>query len=307
MNGRISDTPNLIPEVEITESVGAKYRYALVNDHALRPLRTRLSLGKYIKEVFGRRHFIYAEARNRAFQRGRDTFLGKSWIILTPLLNSALYALVFGLLLKTNRGIDNFIGFLVIGVVFYGLATSGITTGSGLIQSSKSMIQAFNFPRASVCVSHVLRDFLDGLPQVLVAVVVALLFQFDSPPNWTLLLIPVIYILLGLFTLGCCFIFARLTAFVPDLRSIVSLFVRALFFLSGVFFSVERFATQPVLREAMLLNPVYQFISAMRSVVLDGQVPSVFTFSVLLSWTAIVLIAGTIYFWAGEERYISVK
>lgn len=279
----------------------------VICDDTLSEVRAKPKLREYIARLWGRRFFILEESRSKAFQRGRDMFLGKAWIVLQPLLNSAVYALVFGLLLKVDRGIDNFIGYLVLGVVFYGFATSGITGGSGLVQSSLPMMRSFNFPKASLCFSRVLRDFFDNIPPVVVGIVVALLFQIGKPPTWKIVGVVPLYLMVCVFSTGCCLVVARLTAFLPDLKALISLFVRMLFYVSGVFFSVERFATQPVLREVMILNPIYQFLTAARNMVLDGVFPTRFSLAVIGSWTGLVFLVGLVFFWSAEERYLNVK
>src|SRR6476661_5359838 len=46
-------------------------------------------------------------------------YLRQVWQILTPLLNVAVYYLIFGLILNTKRGVPDFIAFLVIGVFIF--------------------------------------------------------------------------------------------------------------------------------------------------------------------------------------------
>lgn len=56
-----------------------------------------------------------------------NTVLGNVWYLLKPVLQVGVYFLVFGLLLKTSRGIDNLICFLAIGVFSYGYMQKSIT------------------------------------------------------------------------------------------------------------------------------------------------------------------------------------
>lgn len=63
----------------------------LVDDGKLQRLRARPSLADYTRQLWGRKNFILAEARGRALRGGSDTFLGKAWIVLDPLLQVLLY------------------------------------------------------------------------------------------------------------------------------------------------------------------------------------------------------------------------
>src|SRR5699024_10597217 len=101
--------------------------------------------------------------------------------------------------------------------------------------------------RAAMPLGVSLKEALDSIAPGLVAVVVALALQAGKPISWTVILVFPILALIGFFGLGLCFIVARLTAFIPDLKTPVSLVSRGLFFLSGVFFSLERFEAHPTL------------------------------------------------------------
>lgn len=279
----------------------------LIDDTSLSPPRTRLPLVAYSKAVWRRRHFIYAEARSKALSSGRGMFLGKVWIVLDPLLQVVVYAVIFGLVLNVSRGMDNFVGFLILGVIFFGFLSRGISAGSGLIQSSRNMIASFNFPRASLAISANLRNLIDNLAPAVVAVVLAIFSQLDEPIHWTVIFIIPIFLMIHIFTLGTTLVIARVTAFIPDAKSLVVLLQRALFFVSGVFFTVERFDTHPYLQLLVEANPLYQFLMAVRDCVLVGDVPSVEVWLYLSAWTFGLFFLGMVFFGRAEERYSSVK
>ena len=253
------------------------------------------------------RFFIRASARGQAFTTGDNTFLGRLWLVLNPILQVAVYALVFGLILKISRGMDNFLGFLTIGVTFFGFLSRGLSAGSNLITSSRGMIRSFDIPSATVAISSTAKAFYSNLVPAVVAVVLALAFQADKPVSPTILLIPFAYVLMHLFIAGCTLITARLTAFVPDFASLISVFVRALFFISGIFFDIDRFDDVPWLRDIMILNPFYQFLKLLRTLTLDGNVPHADAWIYLLFWSVIIFTVGIIFFWQAEPRYKRVR
>ncbi|MDV2431448.1 ABC transporter permease [Corynebacterium tuberculostearicum] len=285
----------------------SKRDWLLVDDRRLKNLRARLPLPQYTSELWRRRFFILAEARGRSLRGGNDTFLGKAWIVLDPLFQVTLYAIVFGLILGVSKGMENFVGFLTIGVIFYRQTTRGFSTGIGLVQSAKNLIASFNFPRAAVVFSVALKNTIDGIAPSLVAVFVALLLQFETVPSMAVLLVVPIYVLIQFFNIGVSFVVARVTAFIPDMKTPISLFTRALFFLSGIFFTLERYEGHPALIETMKLNPIYQFLTAIRTCVLDGNVPEVSVWLYLSAWSIGLAVFGYIYFWMADERYANVK
>lgn len=214
-----------LPQDQNELSKGSKQRRPLfiVDDSRLQPLNSRPSLPDYMKQLHGRRHFIMNDARKRSFKTGQDMFLGRMWLILQPLLEVSVYILIFGVILNVSRGIEHFVSYLIIGVVFFRFVSRGINSGSGLIQSSKGMTSSFKFPRAALVLSKVLNQFLENIIPAMVALILAISLLIPEPPKWTILLIIPIYILLHIFITGVVFIVARLTAFIPDIKSLVSL------------------------------------------------------------------------------------
>jgi teichoic acid transport system permease protein len=84
--------------------------------YKLRPSAARPGVFVYAGQLWARRHFImgFATARNIAMYT--EARLGQLWQVLTPLLNAAVYYLIFGLILDTSKGVPNFIAFLITGI-----------------------------------------------------------------------------------------------------------------------------------------------------------------------------------------------
>lgn len=284
-----------------------KDNLVLVDDDHLHRLNVRPRLFKYLRQLWGRRYFIAAEANGKSFESQRDMFLGRAWIILSPLLDAAMYGVLFGLLLRTSRGIENFIGYLIIGIIFFGYMQAGLNGGTTLIKSSQSMIAAFTFPRAALVLSQTVRNFITGLVPALVAIVGALAFQWGSPPTWRIFLVIPLYLLIHIFATGIMFIVARLCAFIPDLRALVRVVGRAWFFTSGVFFSIERYATIPFIQDIMVANPAYQFLQAVRGVVMYADAPDLQIWLYLFIWAFGTFGVGLIFFWRAEEKYGTLR
>jgi teichoic acid transport system permease protein len=98
--------------------------------HGLRQSAARPPLRKYIQDVWARRNFIWAFASAKNISMYTDSRLGQVWQLLTPLLNAAVYYLIFGLLLNTSRGVPDFFPFLVTGVFHFGYTQRSVTSGA---------------------------------------------------------------------------------------------------------------------------------------------------------------------------------
>lgn len=292
-------------EVELSESHSedASPPTLIVDASELQTVRHSLTFRQYVRELGRRKDFIFADARAKAFRTTRNYNWWRFWLIASPVLEALMYGAIFGLLLKTSRGIDNFVGFVIIGMSVFGATSRMMMGGVGLLEANKSMLQTFSFPRAAVVLSNALRYSYDTLPSIIVAIIVALAMQLPDVPSWTVVLTVPLYFLAVIFGTGLMFISARMTALIPDTRALLDLFMRGWMFASGVFYSVERFKDDPITYEIFSANPAYKFISSFREVVMYGNPLSASQWGTLIAWSLGTFIVGFVYFRRAEERY----
>ncbi len=65
---------------------------------------------------------------------------------MTPLLNAAVYYFIFGVLLNTRHGVEDFVPFLVTGVFIWTFTSSSITAGTRAISGNIGLVRALHFP-----------------------------------------------------------------------------------------------------------------------------------------------------------------
>lgn len=279
----------------------------LVEASGLKTLGAQPGLFKYLAELFGRRDFILADARSKAFRTTRNYRFWKFWIIAGPLLDALMYGALFGLLLKTSRGVDNFVGFVILGITFFSVMMKMLSAGSGLLEANKNVMKAFSFPRASIVLSQILRYVYDTIPAIVIAVIASIAFQWEKGLSWTILQTVPIFILMCLFGGGLMFIAARATFFLADIRAVVDIFSRAWMFGSGIFYDISRFAENPTVFAIMTFNPAYKFIHAAREVVMNHSALTVQEWAILAAWGIGTFCVGLIFFWGAEARYARSK
>ncbi|MET4135511.1 ABC transporter permease [Pseudarthrobacter sp. PvP090] len=274
-----------------------------VNLVRLSKVGQRPDLLDYIVQLWDRRSFIFFDARARV-QSGHDkTNLGVAWLVLTPLLTGLSFYLIFGLLLDTSKGIENFIGYLIIGVFTFQMSTRSIIGGAKSLTSNTSMIRAFQFPRAALPIALNVRELLSNIP---VTIVMLILIIFAAPSeviSWRWLLMVPAILLQFLLNLGIGMLLAPLILRVQDFGMLLSFVMRLWMYASAVFFSEDRFDNYPVIRTLMDFNPIFLVIKIIRDSVLYDTSPSWRTWAVLSVWALGSVAAGLFVFWRGEESY----
>src|SRR5699024_3524463 len=197
-------------------SSGPTWRWERVNPEGLKPVGGRPPLKQYVRSLWRRRHFIVADSRARVSSSGRQMLLGQAWLILKPVLEAGVYLIIFGLILKSSRGIDNFLGYLVVGVFLFQYTTRSLTTGGTAVITGRSLIHAFSFPRAALPIAVVIRETLSMFPVLAAMVVLILVMPPGAELSWLWLLFPLVFLLQLVFNFGVAMIASRLVAHTRD-------------------------------------------------------------------------------------------
>jgi teichoic acid transport system permease protein len=279
---------------------------ALVEQYGLQRAGARQPFGEYLRQLWGRRRFIlrYSTAANASgYSR---SFLGQAWQLITPLLNVGVYFLIFGLLLKSNRGVHNFIAYLAVGVFVFSFCTQAIQQGSKSITGNTGLTRALQFPRAVLPVATTLMAFLQMLYSMVVLIPLVLIT--GEPPSWTWFELIPAFALQAMFALGLALIFARIGARIPDTSQTLPFVLRVWFYLSGIMFSVDHFAAGHAhwVKTVLTLNPGHIYLTLARHALLSGNPIETRDVWLAVVWAVVPLIVGFVWFWRGEEEYGNV-
>lgn len=264
----------------------------------------RPSFLDYLVQLWDFKNFIIYDARARVKSGTRRDKLGSAWLILNPIFNGLTYFVIFGLLLGTGKGIPNFIGYLTIGIFMFQMTSGAITGGARSIQQNRALVQGFSFPRAALPLGVNLREAIRNVPLILAMLMLVLVIPPTEPITWRWLLILPVLALQFIFNLGVGLILARVISRVNDVTHLLPFALRAMMYLSAIFFSYERFIDKPVLLNIMQANPMFIIIDITRDSILYGVTPSLQSWAMLTTWSLAALIIGVIYFWKGEESYV---
>ncbi|CAM5326411.1 Transport permease protein OS=Streptomyces parvulus OX=146923 GN=Spa2297_28140 PE=3 SV=1 [Streptomyces parvulus] len=268
----------------------------------------RPSLVEYVRQLWGRRHFILAFSQAKLTAQYSQAKLGQLWQVATPLLNALVYFLIFGLILNAGKGMpkDVYIPFLVTGVFVFTFTQSSAMAGVRAISGNLGLVRALHFPRASLPISFALQQ----LQQLLASMIVmfAVVIGFGSYPKLSWLLVLPTLVLQFLFNTGLALIVARMGAKTPDLAQLMPFIMRTWMYASGVMFSIPIMLEEHPswISDVLQWNPAAIYMDLMRFALIDGygseNLPP-HVWAVGLAWAVVLAVGGFVYFWKAEERY----
>lgn len=263
-------------------------------------LGEKTPLPVYLRALWQRRDFAVTVPLGELRAQHMDTVLGNLWHLLNPVLLVAVYFTVFGLLLDTSRGVDNFLAFLAVGVFVYQYSQRTTIAAAKSLPANEGLIRSIQFPRALLPASTVIGQTLAFIPAMAVMLIVAAATGEQPSVRW--LLLGPIFLLQVAFNLGVALMVARLADSFRDVQNVLPFVFRLLFYLSGVLYLVDAWVGDPLLRRLFNANPLYAFVTLARSPILGDPVSPELWVSASL-WTGVVLPVGFAFFRAGEQRY----
>ncbi|MFD0436584.1 ABC transporter permease [Streptomyces chartreusis] len=282
---------------------------ALAARHGLAVSGARPSLPRYIRQLWARRHFIGAFATAKLTAQYSQAKLGQVWQVMTPLLNAAVYYFIFGMLLGTSHGVQDYIPFLVTGVFVWTFTQSSIMAGTRAISGNLGLVRALHFPRAALPISFALQQLQQLLFSMAALFVILLCFGIPVAASW-LLVLPALFLQFT-FNAGVAMVMARMGAKTPDIAQLMPFVLRTWMYASGVMFSISHVASghkglPSWVPELLQANPAAVYIDLMRFALIDSfhasQLPP-HVWAIATGWALLAGVGGFIYFWKAEETY----
>ncbi|MFE3994240.1 ABC transporter permease [Streptomyces goshikiensis] len=280
----------------------------LAGKYGLSVSGARPRLGEYVRQLWGRRHFIMAFSRAKLVSQYSQAKLGQIWQVATPLLNALVYYLIFGLILNAGRGMEKgvYIPFLVMGIFVFTFTQNSLMAGVRAIPGNLGLVRALHFPRASLPISFSMQQLQQLLYSMIVVFAVAIAFGNYPNPAW-LLVVPTLA-LQFVFNTGLALAMARAGAKTPDLAQLMPFITRTWMYASGVMFSISTMLKGKPgwITDVLQWNPAAIYMDLVRFALIDDYgaknlPPHVWFFAV--GWAVVIGIGGFVYFWKAEERY----
>lgn len=264
----------------------------------LEPVGRTPALGTYLLQTWRMRDFLLALSASRVRGEFQHSLLGSLWLLINPMILSAIYFLVFGVLFSAARSFDNYVGFLIVGLMAFTYTSRTTSQSTKSLRGSAALVHSVRFPRAVIPLSTVATSLVTHLPAVLVMLLVTLMTGEGVRVTW--LLLPVALVLQTIFNAGLSFIAARMAFHFSDIEQIVPHLLRLAMYTSGVMYGVERIegVGPSWLAWAFTHNPFYVFMSLFRGSLLAEGPPA--DWGAAIIW-AIATAAVGLWFFRGRE------
>ena len=265
------------------------------------PFRAGLPpLRKYWRSLWARRTFISEYSRSELREQHFDSIFGQLWLVLNPLMLSAVYFLLIVIIGGSGGSIRY--GHLTASLFLFYLVSNSLSGGVKSVTAGQRLILNTAFPRMMLPISATVIAFFKFIPTLLVFMIMRTLLGL--PFGWEMLWsIPIILIAL-IFSLGVAILISTVNVYFRDIASFLPYLTRTFLYLSPILY--EASALKPEFRVFQYFNTLFSILESWSLSIVHAQTPQLSSMLTALAWALGVLLVGT-YFFLSREREFAVR
>lgn len=243
--------------------------------------------------------FVLWELTKRELKRKyARSFLGILWSCVYPLMRMALVVVLFSTIF--NKGIEKYPAYYFVGFLIFEFFATATQTSLTTLKDNRNLLIKSKLSRELFVLSRVLTAFVNFLLGCIPFA--AVLAWYRARVTWYYLMIPVVLLLLLLFTAGMSYVVSIWFVFQRDARNIYSNFIFILRFFVAMFYSVEWVSDG--VKWVIKHNPVYAYIYVMRQCVVYAQWPERMYLVQMVAWAFGMLAFGILIFKKYENEVV---
>jgi ABC-2 type transport system permease protein len=190
---------------------------------------------KDIKDLLGTRELLSALLGRELAGQYKGSFLGLGWTLIRPLVMLFIYAIVVGQFLGAARSVEQFAIFIFVGLIFWNLISSSISSGSTSMTVNGALLKKVWFPREVLPLTSFVVSAVNFIVQFGVLILAFLLFNSWPQVGNLLYLIPIFLIVFPV-AFGMSLIFSVLNVRFRDTQFIVEVGLILGFWLSPILY-----------------------------------------------------------------------
>tara|TARA_B110000305_G_scaffold86431_1_gene97334 strand:- start:7909 stop:8763 length:855 start_codon:yes stop_codon:yes gene_type:complete len=256
-------------------------------------------------EIFKYRDLIYLLVSRDFKVFYKQTILGPFWYILQPLLNSAVFTVIFGKIasMPTDE-IPPFI-FYMSGTILWSYFSTSMISVSNVFSSNKDLFSKVYFPRLVVPISNVIINYLQFFIQFIILVLFIIYFYFNGSAftlDFKVFLIPLLLIQLSMISIGFGCLFASITYKYKDLALLLGFGMQLWMFVSPVIYPMSMISDKYIY--FYILNPVSSIIENFRYILFSNSDFNLALTVLSLFFSIVIFIFGLYIFNKVEKNFM---
>jgi ABC-type polysaccharide/polyol phosphate export permease len=257
--------------------------------------RRRINFFSALKELWNFRELTITLAERDLRVRYKQAVLGVAWAVIAPVVMMIAFTLLFHRFAKVNTDGAPYALFSYLGLLPWTFFSGSLSTGGLSLVSNNELLNKLYCPREVFPIAAIADTAADAL---IATCVLVLLFPVTGfAPKAQIYYLPLLLIVMMMFTLGVTLAISAVVVYARDLRLVLPLAIQVGLFVTPVVYRVSSISgSKAFLILFSALNPLVPVIEGLRDTVLKGVAPNWTSLAVGAASALICLLAGFLLF-----------
>jgi lipopolysaccharide transport system permease protein len=259
-----------------------------------------------LKALWSYKNFILNSVRNEFVIRFSRSALGGLWVILQPLAQVAIYALILSAVLSAKLpGIDNqyaYAIYLTAGMLAWSLFSEIITRCLNLFIEQSNLMKKMMFPRVTLPAIVVGSSLLNNA--MLFVAIIAVFALLGHMPSMHILWLPLITLFVVAFSMGLGLILGVLNVFIRDIGQVVPIILQVAFWFTPIVYPIS--IIPEGYRDLLAYNPMYPIVKAYQDILVYNVTPDIIAIGWIAFFSLLLLVFGFLLFRRASPEMVDV-
>ena len=252
---------------------------------------------KFFKELYNYRELLKTNVKKEIRGKYKNSFLGVLWSFLNPLLQIAVYAIVFPLILKNTQ--PNYVVFLCAGLIPWTFFSTAINRAAFTLIENGNLLKKVYFPREILPISVVTSEAVNFIISTII--IIAFVIGGGIPLTKYILVYPLIFIVQYILVLGLSFIVSSVTVYFRDLQHLIGVALQLLFYATPIVYASNTIPQE--FAWILKLNPMTYIIDGYRNIFYNCTMPDIKGLIIVLGVSLAICIIGYLIFSKLQKRF----
>ena len=250
------------------------------------------------ERIYNYRELLKSNVKKEIRGRYKNSILGVLWSFLNPLLQLAVYSVIFGALLAGSDPTYHI--YICVALIPWTYFTTAITQSAFTVIGNGDIVKKVYFPREILPISVVTSGAVNFLISSII--IVAFVLVAGMGLSKYIFLYPVILLVQYVLLLGISFIVSAITVYVRDLEHIIGIILMAAFYGTPIVYKLEQLPEN--LQLFMKVNPMTHLINAYRDIFYYQRMPDMKMLFILLGLSVLLTVLGYFIFRKLQKGFV---
>lgn len=245
---------------------------------------------KFFKNLYNYRELLKTNVKKEIRGKYKNSFLGVLWSFLNPLLQIAVYAIVFPLILRNTQ--ENYVIFLCCGLIPWTFFSTAISRAAFTMVENGNILKKVYFPREILPISIVTSEAVNFFISTIIIIGFVILGGLGITKY--IVFYPVVLIAQYLLLIAISFIVSSISVYIRDLQHLVGVALQLLFYGTPIVYASETIPEN--FKWILNINPMTYIINGYRDIFYNQTMIDIKPLLILILCSIFACVIGYLIF-----------